>query len=136
MTDDTLNRSGSHPPLDADDSLAWAEGSFSLYNAAKAAKDYRDERTPDQRRWDKLRREAEELAASIYTTTQGHWLGGKQMYGGVHPMRLEDVRYRVRELDRVLSQLSIIGFREGDPVPKIEAPKPIETEVSKLERAE
>ena len=119
MTND-LQRSGSH------EGLEWAEGNSAVYNAAKAQKEYRDERTPDQRKWDNRSYDIAELVRRLarYTADQMAW--------SRDPQKLRHVGEIVEEIRRELRALVVIGFREGDPVGPIPKLEPITTEVVKL----
>ena len=119
MTND-LQRSGSH------EGLEWAEGNCAVYNAAKAQREYRDERTTDQRQWDNRSYDISELVRSLarYTADQMAWSRDQQ--------KLRHVDEIVEEIRRELRALVIVGVREGDSVGPIPKLSPITTEVVKL----
>lgn len=86
--------------------------------ACKAASDHQDTRTRDQRKWDDLSYSVAEMVAKLRNITSGT----QRMSWARDPKTLEAVSDMVRDMDREISALRIIGFREGDlvgPIPEL-----------------
>jgi hypothetical protein len=90
--------------------------------AERASREYQDTRTGEQRKWDDLSYSVAEAVAKLRTITSGT----QRMSWARDAKTLEAVSDMVRDMDREISALRIIGFREGDPVGKIPDLKPVE----------
>ena len=91
-------------------------------NAERASAEYRDTRTPDQRRWDDRTYAVSEHAAALRGLTHPDRIGWSR-----NPRLLEAVEDRLKDALREVQALRMEGFRPGDTVGRVEAPAPITT---------
>lgn len=108
----------------------------SYETAERAAKEYVDCRTRDQRHFDEFASSVDKLLSKIRTLTATPWRGERtDPYGYYHaagreapfaPNRISIIADLVSDLNREMRQLSIIGYREGSAAPGMPELKPIE----------
>jgi hypothetical protein len=98
--------------------------------AERASQQYQDTRTREQKRWDESSYYIAETIANLRVITSGC----QRMSWSRDPKTLEAVSDMVRDMEREISALRIIGFREGDPVGPIPELKPVETRPVGIER--